>query len=208
MSRHLGPVTTLLCALAALAALAAPGCAGGRPELEDATLEPELQQQDAGPGLSFPDLGNRAVDGALPCANDETFTLGRCYLLLERPEGLSYKQARAVCKDRGSHVVTISTAQENAAALALLSNPLGAITHTSAGVWIGLRRSAPNSKAFVWESGQSLTFVNWAPGEPSDSNGDEDCVIIWRPGLSQAGRWNDAPCDSPGRGAVICARTP
>lgn len=186
------------------------GCAGGR----DFTLQVDGGEEPAPGGgdavpVNFPDLGAPAADGTGPaCDPDEVSLLGRCYLLVERETGMSYTKARKQCAERGSHVVTVGTVAENAAVLSLLAKPASPVTHTSAGVWIGLRRAASGSHAFVWESGQPPTYVNWAPGEPSNHNGNEDCVVVWRPGLSHAGRWNDAPCDSPRRGAVICARSP
>jgi len=193
-----------ICA-ALLLVVGASACADPR----NVRLTPDIdllpvEDSDAGPTLRFPDGGD-GQDGSSPCGPGEADRLGRCYQLLDQPAGLTYAQARKACADQGSNVVAVSSAQENAVVMSLLGQPVGDLTHTSAAVWIGLRRAAAGSPAFVWNSGQPLTYVNWAPGEPSNHNSNEDCAVIWRPSLAGAGQWNDTPCDAPLRGAVVCA---
>lgn len=46
---------------------------------------------------------------------------------------------------------------------------------------------------FIWEAtGELLSngYTNWAAGEPSNGNGNEDCVYYIR-----NGQWNDCNCD-------------
>ncbi len=45
---------------------------------------------------------------------------------------------------------------------------------------------------FVWSDGSPVNFVNWFPGEPNNSGGNEDAAVL----DSGAGRWNDVPVTS------------
>ena len=44
---------------------------------------------------------------------------------------------------------------------------------------------------FEWSDGSTVSYENWAPGEPNDANGSIDCTAI-QGNLSYA--WNDAFC--------------
>ena len=56
--------------------------------------------------------------------------------------------------------------------------------------WIGATDVTVNG-TFLWTSDNStLGFVNWRSGEPNDSNGNEDCLLLCRDK-----RWNDYNCD-------------
>ncbi|XP_033759064.1 perlucin-like protein [Pecten maximus] len=60
-----------------------------------------------------------------------------------------------------------------------------------------------NEGRWVWvRTGQSFGFTNWASGEPSNSNGVEDCVILNGESFAD---WNDAPCDQSYYG--ICKKS-
>ena len=59
--------------------------------------------------------------------------------------------------------------------------------------WIGLNDMAFEGK-FEWQ--HSFTplgnYTNWIPGEPSNTLGDEDCVIMV---VTDNWSWNDFHCD-------------
>ena len=53
--------------------------------------------------------------------------------------------------------------------------------------WIGLTDSAKEGE-WVWGSGEPVTYTNWGPHEPKDTDwGDEDFVLI-----EYSGEWSDA----------------
>lgn len=43
---------------------------------------------------------------------------------------------------------------------------------------------------FIVYKGKTLTFTNWAPGQPGTSHEIEDCVLLQMPG----GLWDDKYC--------------
>ena len=57
--------------------------------------------------------------------------------------------------------------------------------------WIGLTDYAKEGE-WAWESGEPVTFTNWAPHEPEDNDwGDED--FVW---MGFSGEWSDVGADS------------
>lgn len=50
---------------------------------------------------------------------------------------------------------------------------------------------------FTYPSGESLVYSNWAPGEPNNDKGAENCVEIYT-----NGKWNDKSCGE--QRLVIC----
>lgn len=69
--------------------------------------------------------------------------------------------------------------------------------------WIGLNDHAVEGQ-FVWDDGAPLTYTNWGLGEPSNSEGLEDDVIInWGGG----GAWNDWK-ESDVAGALVTTPVP
>ena len=57
--------------------------------------------------------------------------------------------------------------------------------------WLGGRRDP--GEDFVWSDGTPWDYSNWAPGQPSDDRGDEDCVHMWE-WEYRLNEWNDRPC--------------
>lgn len=100
--------------------------------------------------------------------------------------------AEAVAQSLGGHLATISDSAENDWVLNVFAN----FTHQAGpGLWIGLN-DASQEGAFVWVSGDTATYRNWAAGEPNSGGGfypDEDQAVMRPPGGTGAGQWNDAP---------------
>ena len=60
-------------------------------------------------------------------------------------------------------------------------------------MFIGLKRVSTGSPDWAWVNEQPYTHrdEDWIPGEPSNSDGGEDCVVL--PKIR--GSWNDDMCD-------------
>ncbi|XP_078485318.1 uncharacterized protein LOC144744501 [Ciona intestinalis] len=73
--------------------------------------------------------------------------------------------------------------------------------------YIGLERINSSSTGFQWNDGTILTsgYTNWNSGEPSNRDGNENCVVLlYKIGLSLHGKWNDVRCS--GIRPYICER--
>nr|XP_031545723.1 C-type lectin domain family 4 member G isoform X2 [Vicugna pacos] len=107
---------------------------------------------------------------------------GSCYLF--SPLRATWVEAQHHCERAGAHLVIVGGLDEQGF---LSRNTQGR------GYWLGLRavRRARKIQGYQWVDGVSLSFSYWNRGEPNDSLGREDCVMMLRTGM-----WNDAPCDS------------
>ena len=96
-------------------------------------------------------------------------------------EGMPWAEAEAFAISLGGHLVTINDAAENDWLIATFGTEY----------FIGLNDMAVEG-AWVWASGEPVTFTRWLPGEPNDYLG-EDFAMIWnKPPIG----WNDVPGSS------------
>jgi hypothetical protein len=94
------------------------------------------------------------------------------------------------CQAAGAHLVSIGSAEEQAAVAAISSNQ---------DRWMGLSRptvSLPLVASYVWVTAEASTYAHWASGEP---NGSGECVRI-----QQQGTWADNSCST--LALAICER--
>jgi hypothetical protein len=132
-------------------------------------------------GLALLYLGTPTISKADPVViGSPIVNNGHTYYLLS-PDTWTASQAFALTL--GGNLVTINDAAENE----WVFNTWG--DHF---LWIGLN-DAQNEGTFVWASGEALSYTNWALGEPSNTNGDEDYVNMY-PNSFSTGQWND--CDN------------
>ncbi len=97
--------------------------------------------------------------------------------------GQTWTDAEAEAVASGGHLVSINNAFEQQ----FLLSTFGDGANLNSVNWIGLNDASVEGQ-FVWSTGEPLTFTNWGPGEPSDSNGNEDFVNI---GTFGGNLWND-----------------
>ena len=92
----------------------------------------------------------------------------------------TWEQAETNAQNLGGHLVSINSAEENAAVRALGG---------SSALWIGLN-DIDSEGTFVWSDGSPVTYTNWVPGEPNDYFGfgvmGEDCTL-----MTASGSWNE-----------------
>ena len=88
--------------------------------------------------------------------------------------------AVAIANNSGGHLATIENAAENAFVSSLSPNNR---------IWIGFNDIAQEGN-WVWETGEPVTYVNWAPGEPNNCCGGEDGAVMNWTGTG-TGNWND-----------------
>nr|QNH72454.1 toxin candidate TRINITY_DN20653_c5_g3_i1.p1 [Ceriantheomorphe brasiliensis] len=106
---------------------------------------------------------------------------GKCYYF--STEKKSWDDARQMCLEQHGDLASINTAQQQA----FIDNQLKCLNNDIK-FWIGANDKA-NEGTFVWSDGSTMSYTNWAAGEPND-NTNEDCVEI----LTKTFQWNDQQC--------------
>ena len=150
--------------------------------------------------LALLSLGTVAVSKAAPVVIGGPIvnpTNGHTYYLLSAD---TWTASQSFALTLGGNLVTINDAAENAWVFNMWGDHF---------LWIGLN-DVQNEGTFVWVSGETPSYTNWAPGEPNNSNGDEHYVNMY-PNTFSTGEWND--CDngvrcSPFFGVVEVASAP
>lgn len=100
-----------------------------------------------------------------------------------------FTEAQLVCTQAGGQLASPRSAAENAALQQLV------IAQNEA-AFLSMTDSKMEGK-FTYPTGESLVYSNWAPGEPNDDGGSEDCVEIFT-----NGKWNDRACGE--KRLVVC----
>ncbi|XP_076977612.1 C-type lectin domain family 4 member G [Tamandua tetradactyla] len=133
-------------------------------------------------------LGNSSCQ---PCPKSWLPFEGSCYLFSVLRA--TWDEAQLNCAGAGAHLVIVGGLDEQAF---LSRNARGR------GFWLGLRAVRLGRKIlrYQWVDSVELSFSHWNQGEPNDSLGREDCVMMLRTGL-----WNDAPCESE-KDSWICEK--
>jgi hypothetical protein len=132
--------------------------------------------------------GTDAVaDGGCVEARSMVFQ-GHCYF--PTTARTNWTAASMACQAAGAHLVTITSAEEQAAVAPIVGTQ---------DRWIGLSRpqnSLPFAGSFVWVTAEPVMYTHWAQGEPNFSG---ECARI-----QQAGTWADNSCANTT--TAICER--
>jgi hypothetical protein len=145
---------------------------------------------DSSPKEAAADTGPvDAATDAVACTESGAILFGgHCYFLVTTLQ--TYQNAMAGCTNAGAHLVSVTTAAEQNAVIAL-----GANTER----WNGLYRNngAATDANYAWITGEGRNnYSAWSPGEP---NGSGQCVRFLAGGL-----WADQNCAATI--ASICER--
>jgi hypothetical protein len=106
------------------------------------------------------------------------------YLLLD---AATWKDSEAQAVTLGGHLATV----RNKAEEDWIFKMFGAYGGQQRLLWIGLS-DIPKKFHYSWSSGESVSYTDWAPGEPNNAGPHgEDYAAIYYPNHSQANQWND-----------------
>lgn len=109
----------------------------------------------------------------------------------------SWSEAEVACVAGGyDGLATIEDAAEQAKFEGLMASSF--VTYA----WFGLNDLTIEG-IFEWSSGNTAGYRNWAPGEPNDFNGIEDCGAI-QSNLSY--QWNDDDCSRTDFDGFLCEK--
>jgi glucose/arabinose dehydrogenase len=91
----------------------------------------------------------------------------------------TWEEAQTEAQSQGGNLVTINDAAEEA----WLRQTFG----TTEGLWIGITDRTVEGQ-FRWVNGETVTYTNWAPGEPNNGGGTQD--YGWM-NYTSTGQWDD-----------------
>ena len=122
--------------------------------------------------------------------------ISECSMYFLNPQSMTGSNAQAFAEGLGANLVSIQSQAENDCIL----NALNALGETGT-IWIGLNDEDVEG-TFVWYDQSPVNYTNWAPGEPNNSGGNENCVQIYPTG-SSPGMWNDLNCGANNSKSII-----
>lgn len=103
---------------------------------------------------------------------------GHTYALYSATVDWNY--AKAYAEDTGGHLLTITSAAEQA----VIENWLSAYDYDS--IWLGAADEEEEGE-WKWVTDEPFEYSNWSAGEPNNAGGDEDYAEF------SGGQWNDIP---------------
>ncbi len=108
----------------------------------------------------------------------------------------TWNETEAYAETLGGHLATINDAAEN---VWIFNNLIASDPNRNP--WIGL--TAPDyTGPWSWVSGEPVTYLPWAPGEPNGIGAPPYAVNIFQVNSPYPGQWNDAPLYDPYEGIV------
>ena len=132
------------------------------------------------------------------------------YNAVAAPCGINWHAASDSAQQQGGYLATLTSQDENDFVFDLVCSWTYWYTrpgsHFWAGPWLGGRQRAgapePDS-GWEWVSGETLSFVNWSPGQPNNF-GDQDAIHFGESQFRWLSTWNDvSSLDTALRGYVV-----
>lgn len=121
------------------------------------------------------------------------------YKLVIAPSGITWVAASAAATSAGGYLATVTSAPENSFVYGLASAFASAwFLHSSGnglGPWLGGYQSTFTSEpagGWVWVTGETWSYTNWAATEPSNGGAGEDRLQYFGSNTLLGSAWNDA----------------
>lgn len=114
-----------------------------------------------------------------------TSSVYKCY-----ETGMTWDEAEAFCEEMGGHLVTITSADEQAIVESLIQSE-----GSKNNYWIGADKSG-NSNSFQWVTGEKMSYTKYKDGYADNYGNQEDALMIYRNDNPRLwgwcrGYWND-----------------
>ncbi|CAH1107082.1 unnamed protein product [Psylliodes chrysocephalus] len=122
-----------------------------------------------------------------------TFKVGEKSFFIDI-EKVNFDDAMKFCNSQDMQLATLKTSSENANLLAQLRG-IGGYVSTSSFWTSGTKLAKSNDWIWLTNNLEIITFFDWGTGEPSNNDGNENCLVV-APSFYSSGHWNDAPCTS------------
>lgn len=98
-------------------------------------------------------------------------------------EKVNWTKAQQNCRSLNSNLTSIHSAKENEFVRSQVAPSVDR-------VWIGLTNLKTAKAVYEWIDGSDVSFTYWAPTEPNNSGGSENCTELY----VKTGQWNDLDC--------------
>ncbi|WKY03844.1 hypothetical protein Q1695_005082 [Nippostrongylus brasiliensis] len=126
--------------------------------------------------------------------------------------GANFNDAENMCRSFGSHLASIHSNLENKFIATFTSTGTSYMDATGF-AWIGLHQANyPVDDTWSWTDGTVVNYLNWAPQQPDNTDGIEQCVQIYSDHMGrnpttdkQYQQWNDYVCGQNIR-AFVCKK--
>lgn len=188
---------------AGAASEAGAGAGGESEQPPDPPEQPKCDNGKLEAGEECDDAGHAGEDGCDKCkvmcahfgAGAQKSTDHHCY---NGYDEANFDAAQAACKERGAHLVTISSAAENQVVRMLVNSS------KLIGGFEDVDLHVEGKGDYGWITGEALSYVNWAPGEPNQEEtrcgsggigGSNERCYQHCMAMNGQGRWEDHRCD-------------
>ncbi|CAJ0601261.1 unnamed protein product [Cylicocyclus nassatus] len=110
----------------------------------------------------------------------------------------TFQSAENLCQTVGAHLTSIHSHDENLFVAELAKSGRHMTNDSTQGTWIGLERYAHLN--WTWTDGTKVDFLLWAPGQPDNMGGVQECGQLWPDpraeleGVVNYQRWDDLHC--------------
>lgn len=129
---------------------------------------------------------------------------GHCYQAILAP-GLSWDDAQTACEERGGHLVTITSAEENAFVFSLVSGNEAFwfvdAFNNGLGPWLGGYQpegSIEPDGGWRWVTDEPFVYTNWETGQPDEGGGgSQNRLRFFKLGGMMGDKWDDGESDNP-----------
>ncbi|XP_030636021.1 ladderlectin-like isoform X2 [Chanos chanos] len=108
----------------------------------------------------------------------------KCYKFIANP--VTWSDAELSCLNSGGNLASVHTFEE----YTFLQKIVQATAGKMAEAWIGAQ-DATQENVWLWSDGSRFDYTYWAPRQPDNAGGIEDCVQMNAQATHQ---WNDLPC--------------
>lgn len=131
------------------------------------------------------------------------WTNGHCYQAVHAP-GVSWDDAQAECEARGGHLVTITSAEENAFVYSLVADSSFWFVdahNNGLGPWLGAYQPEGSEEpdgGWRWVTNEAFDYTNWEAGQPDEGGGgSQNRLRFIKIGGVMGDGWDDGEADNP-----------
>uniref|UniRef100_A0A3Q3RXI8 Ladderlectin-like n=2 Tax=Mastacembelus armatus TaxID=205130 RepID=A0A3Q3RXI8_9TELE len=120
------------------------------------------------------------------CPSGWTEYCGRCFTYV--PREMTWADAQKNCQTLGGNLASVRDKHEYGVIQKVISDSKG-----TGLAWIG-GSDAQQEGSWFWINGDNFKYTNWAPGEPNNHDGAQNCIQM---NFADQKLWDDLHCKTP-----------